>query len=291
MTDFLHLCPIQLVPVPEASDLPVRPAATSKKSTTASATNTRVSSWWDRAYRAPNVMKVPAQAPEKTGKEAMDEALADGAEGPKDPQDAADAAYEAALRSGKSPEEAARISASAASKAAEKDAESSGKSPEEVEQAAAAAAYKAGMSNGMTDQEAKEASAEVAEEIRSTKAKAKASKSSSESSSSQAGQAGQAGSGDVSNTGGGSDGLGGSEGQKDGSASGAGWLQWLWSLLWPDPTAGTAAAQSTPSKVSQTHTGNETKDVGLQDSDMERLDAILRQERLACIGIIRLLSF
>ncbi|CAE7768842.1 Kidins220 [Symbiodinium pilosum] len=214
----------------QASDLPVRPAATSKKSTTASATNTRVSSWWDRAYRAPDVMKVPAQAPEKTGKEAMDEALADGAEGPKDPQDAADAAYEAALRSGKSPEEAARIAASAASKAAEKDAESSGKSPKEVEQAAAAAAYKAGMSNGMTDQEAKEASAEVAEEIRSTKAKA--SKSSSESSSSQAGQAGQAASGDVSNTGGGSDGLGGSEGQKDGNASGAGWLQWLWSLLW-----------------------------------------------------------
>ena len=77
------------------------------------------------------------------------------------------------------------------------------------------------------------------------------------------------------------------ESQRD-AASGAaaperGWFQWLWNLLWPVQTPW-------PEKPFNNTLGpakNKTTEIGLQQSDLERLDAILRQERpgVACFHV------
>ena len=142
----------------EASDLPADTQAIPKQTETA-AKKTARSSWWDKAYRAPNVMRESTQdssevigsagtskararrgstdkTTESAGKPktAAEEGTAtsrpevgkstEDAEGAGEDsaEDTGEAAYEAALRSGKSPEEAARVAAEAASKVAEDEA-------------------------------------------------------------------------------------------------------------------------------------------------------------------------
>ncbi|CAE7635842.1 Kidins220 [Symbiodinium sp. CCMP2456] len=287
----------------EASDLPADTQAIAKQTETA-AKKTARSSWWDRAYRAPNVMRESTQdssevigsagtskararrgstdkTTESAGKPktAAEEGTAtsrpevgkstEDAEGAGEDsaEDTGEAAYEAALRSGKSPEEAARVAAEAASKVAEDEARKSGKSPEEVQRAAAAAAYKAGVSNGMSKKEAEDASSEAAEDV-----SAKAARGIPGSSRGSDSGEGSAASTDTPAT-------ASAESQRDG-ASGAvaqqwGWFQWLWNLLWPVQT------QSSEKPFNNTlgPAKNKTTEIGLQQSDLERLDAILRQER------------
>ena len=190
-------------------------------------------------------------------------------------EDTGEAAYEEALRTGKSPEEAARVAAEAASKVAEDEARKSGKSPEEVQRAAAAAAYKAGVSNGMSKKEAEDASSDAAEDV-SAKA-ARGIPGSSRGSDSGEGSAASTDTPVAASA----------ESQRD-AASGAvaperGWFQWLWNLLWPVQTPW-------PEKPFNNTLGpakNKTTEIGLQQSDLERLDAILRQERpgVACFHV------
>ncbi|CAE7839624.1 Kidins220 [Symbiodinium necroappetens] len=287
----------------EASDLPADWQAIPKQTETA-AKKTARSSWWDKAYRAPNVMRQStqdsseviesagtskararrgstdktteiagkpktAQAEEGTESSRPEVGKSTEAEGAGEDsaEDTGEAAYEEALRSGKSPEEAARVAAEAASKVAEDGARKSGKSPEEVQRAAAAAAYKAGVSNGMSKKEAEDASSEAAEDV-SAKA-ARGIPGSSRGSDSGEGSAASTDTPAAASA----------ESQRD-AASGAvaperGWFQWLWNLLWPVQTPW-------PEKPFNNTLGpakNKTTEIGLQQSDLERLDAILRQER------------
>ena len=191
-------------------------------------------------------------------------------------EDTGEAAYETALRSGKSPEEAARIAAEAASKVAEDEARKSGKSPEEVQRAAAAAAYKSGVSNGMSKKDAEDASAEAAEDV-----SAKAARGIAGSSRGSDSGKGSAASTDTPAT------ASKNEAQRDGPSGAVaprwGWFQWLWNLLWP--------AKTEPSEKPLNNTlgpaKNKTTETGLQISDLERLDAILREQRLgvACCHV------
>eukprot|EP00439_Symbiodinium_sp_Y106_P050215 s5030_g6.t1 len=285
----------------EASDLPADRQAPPKETETA-AKKTAGSSWWGRAYRAPNVMHESTQSKARARRGSTDK-RSESAGKPKTPQaeegtakyrpgggnstakhskdseeasedssenaeDTGEAAYETALRSGKSPEEAARIAAEAASKVAEDEARKSGKSPEEVQRAAAAAAYKSGVSNGMSKKDAEDASAEAAEDV-----SAKAARGIAGSSRGSDSGKGSAASTDTPAT------ASKNEAQRDGPSGAVaprwGWFQWLWNLLWP--------AKTEPSEKPLNNTlgpaKNKTTETGLQISDLERLDAILREQR------------
>ncbi|CAJ1380291.1 unnamed protein product [Effrenium voratum] len=185
---------------------------------------------------------------------------------PLDPEAVADAAYEAALRAGKSPEEAAEVAAAAAAAAAAKNARAAGKSPAQVEKAASAAAYQAGQASGMSDEEAAAASKKAADSQRSD----------SKTSRTEAGQAVKSGASEATSR--------SSKGPSDAESKMFGfndWLQWLWNL-WPHWST------SKPGPGGRTETAPSKAPAeleGLQDADMDKLDAILRNQRLADDGV------
>ncbi|CAK9075998.1 unnamed protein product [Durusdinium trenchii] len=185
--------------------------------------------------------------------------------------DAANAAYEESLQAGKNPDEAAEAAAAAAGKAAARAAKAEGKSPEEIERVAAEAARKAALANGLSDEEAAAAGAS-AQRTAGSAASLKTSSSGSRGSASIDSHGSTTSS---DSKGSGALGRAGAESpDRTGHSGLTSWFNWLWSWAWPvrsdqmDKSYSGAPAKSTS-------TSRKEDSLGLQEADLDRLDAIL----------------